>query len=433
MKKKRARISIAGQRVSLGVYPSEAEADAVIAAAREAVADVPVDGLTVAAWGEKVLTARDLAGTHRAVQTDRGRWKYVSGHGIGEMPLRALGARHIRAWLRELETRLSRQTCQHALNLLRVVLAEAVEAGKLRENPAASIDVRKRDARTEDAWTHLEPSQIDRLIAAAEGMPRAIIAFAIGTGLRAGELCALRLVDVTDQEVVVRYGTPPDLSTKGGKVRRVPVLPLAASALELAKATRPKDNPHGLVFPRPQGGFRDPDHVLRWDAWKAILDRAGLADGFRWHDLRHTFGTALASGFWGAPWPLHVLQRVMGHASMSTTERYAHVAQMAIRDAAKATQGGHSLATVTVSSEGTSAMISTSTPGATRTPDQRLRRPPHTAAISSSYMARVQGVATRYLVAVATDAADERRLGVELATAVLDLAAEDDAAAEVSA
>src|SRR5208282_4127679 len=89
------------------------------------------------------------------------------------------------------------------------------------------------------------------------------------TGLRQGEMRALRDKDVhLDAEVpfiTVRYGKPPMLPTKGGKVREIPLLPMALRALQDwydSRETYCDGNDKGLTFPALRGGYRGQGKML---------------------------------------------------------------------------------------------------------------------------------------------------------------------------
>jgi integrase len=76
------------------------------------------------------------------------------------------------------------------------------------------------------------------------------------------------------------------------------------------------------------------------DRFKEVLQIAGIARRVRWHDLRHTCGSALAQGDWGDPWTLSEVKEQLGHSSVAVTERYAHVAAMTLERAAKKVRVG---------------------------------------------------------------------------------------------
>ncbi len=201
-----------------------------------------------------------------------------------------------------------------------------------------------------------------RLLAATPKPQRDIVGTALFTGLRAGsELISLLIVDVhlthRTPHIVVRFGgeeldadeerqaacrlrrtrTPPSIFERGSN----------GSSSRRRSATRPDvirsiSSSPGSAY----GGSRSEEHVLRWDAWKAILKKAKLENrSFRWHDLRHTCASSLVSGWWGRRWSIQEVQRVLGHADVTTTMRYAHLADDAVADAARAAGTAIQLAT----------------------------------------------------------------------------------------
>jgi integrase len=113
------------------------------------------------------------------------------------------------------------------------------------------------------------------------------------------------------------------------KQRREHRLPLSAPALQLIadiRATRGNVEPSGYVFPGQRAG--QPLQQLR-TCWEAVCKHAGLTD-VRLYDLRHTFAALGAGG--GLSLPL--IGRLLGHTQSRTTQRYAHLADDPLRDAA---------------------------------------------------------------------------------------------------
>jgi integrase len=72
---------------------------------------------------------------------------------------------------------------------------------------------------------------------------------------------------------------------------------------------------------------------------KAGIDPKGRHDQMpvRWHDLRHTCGASLISGWWGRAWRLEEIKELLGHKDISVTQRYAHLAKGALLTAADET------------------------------------------------------------------------------------------------
>ncbi|MEN6508630.1 MAG: tyrosine-type recombinase/integrase, partial [Smithella sp.] len=120
------------------------------------------------------------------------------------------------------------------------------------------------------------------------------------TGARRRELAGLRWQDIDFQKKEVT------LTGKGNKTRIVPLL------VQVEKILLPFKKDVGLVF-----DYCHPDTVSHW--FKSVVKTAGI--DARLHDLRHTFATyLLKSGV-----PLHVVQAILGHANISTTQIYAKV------------------------------------------------------------------------------------------------------------
>ena len=345
----RLRMYVSGKQQTIGFYDSREEAeraaDAHVVVLKDTAADF--EGMTLAQLGKKILTIREVSKRVRDPGTDWSRWDmHVKPDPISRFAVKRLQSSEIAKWLRRLEAKgLAKQTRQNCLNLVRVVLSEALEDGLIKSNPAAGLRVK---GKSRESWTYLTPAEQEALLFAVPDVERHIVGFAIGTGLRAGELVTLRLEDVfaseneTRPRIIVRYGTAPDLPTKTGRVRTVPLFGLALAAIRPWLALLPKycpKNPHGLVFPRVRGSFRSEEHVILWETWKAALEKAGTARRFRWHDLRHTCASSLVSGWWGRRWSLQEVKEMLGHTSIVVTQRYAHLAESALEEAARSTVG----------------------------------------------------------------------------------------------
>jgi integrase len=361
----RVRMRLAGVgRKTIDTFETREQADAY----RTAMVGIleceePNDQVRLCDFGDRVLSKRELLGTISDPGTDWSRWNnHVKPDPIAAMSIRSVRDTHVEDWLeRLLNKRLARQTRLHCLNLLRVVMQAAKKRRLIKENPCIGIRL-EVEKRTVDPWTYATPGEQESLVAATPKPLDAIVEFAIGTGLRSGELVSLRLADVhlegPDPFITIRYGGPPNRPTKWGRIRQVPLFGKAQAALSRWLEALPSyapSNPLGLVFPAQGGGFRNHDHVLRWAMWKGspqkgkpgdrnfhkatvgIVERAGLGRPFRWHDLRHTCASALISGWWGRPWSLKEVCDLLGHRSITTTERYAHLADTALKQAARQT------------------------------------------------------------------------------------------------
>jgi integrase len=145
----------------------------------------------------------------------------------------------------------------------------------------------------------------------------AIFLTAAFTGLRRGELVALRWrdVDFAGEAIRVRasytYGTLT--APKSGKVRTVPMVPEVARALARLAPNPGEDE---LVFPGERGEYLDGSALRR--RYEDALERASLRR-IRFHDLRHTFGSLAINRA-----SIVEVQEWMGHADVATTRRYLH-------------------------------------------------------------------------------------------------------------
>lgn len=353
----RVRLTLPGHgRRTLGIYETEAEAERERAAALAIVErEVPDDTTTVGQYIDEWIDDRDRNAKVRDPDSERSWYRnHIAGTPLARLSLRAVRRRHVRVWLEHVRRKVARQSAMNALQVVRGALQQAVDDELVKVNPAAGVRL-PRQKRTTEMWTFLTVEEQGRMIEAA-GALGPLVAFAIGTGLRAGELCALRRADVhvdgPHPRVVVRYGGVPERPTKAGRIREVPLFGLALEAARawLAFLPRYSSNPLGLMFPRQRGRYRDEAHVLKWaryappskrpapraaePTWKGLLEAAGITRVFRWHDLRHTCASSLVSGSWGRAWSLVEVRDMLGHTSVTVTERYAHLAGTALRRAA---------------------------------------------------------------------------------------------------
>jgi len=358
----RPRMPGAGGR--LDPCPTYEEAERILDAAIATVATDAMcspDGKTLRGFGIGFLDDREHTGV-ASVRTDRSRWRqHIETAYFADWSLSEVAPHDVREWLAGLmrkhavpgkgqkhtsRRKLSRSTIQNTLNLLRSSFAAAVDAGLIRENPARDVSLPRDPGRTHDPWTYIEPAEQDALLG-CEAIPeegRLLIAFAIGTGLRQGEMWNLELRDVhvDESKIVVRYGSK-GRATKGRRIRRVPLFGIARQALDRWLEVLPqRENPLKLVWPLPSGARRQKGKAPK--EWESYLEKAGIVaekrhDGrpVRWHDLRHTCGSSLVAGWWGRRWSLIEVRDMLGHRSVTTTERYAHLAESALEAAARAT------------------------------------------------------------------------------------------------
>jgi integrase len=195
-------------------------------------------------------------------------------------------------------------------------------------NPCEMIDLPALSASTEIRY--LTMPEVQALAGAAvpgehQQLDRALYLTAAMTGLRQGELIALRWQDISweDRRVrVVRNHVLGQFDTSKSRrsAHSVPLSSQLAQELRAWQQATHWDDPDALVFAEPASG-----NVLRRGALMRRYRRALKAakiDPHRFHDLRHTFGTAMAA----AGVPMRTLQEWMGHRDIATTQRYADYA-----------------------------------------------------------------------------------------------------------
>jgi len=247
---------------------------------------------------------------------------------LGRAPVLADVTRlSLRAWLGSLAQTLAAASIARKLSSVRALYVFLGRSGEVRENPAALIQSPKLSRglplvlRAEAAAEVVESPGSDDAEQAAEPLrDRVMLELLYGSGLRVSELAALDLSDVSTRACEVR------VMGKGRKERVVPMSGKALTALELYlprrsqlahPRTRKLDDKALLVTRRGQRlGVR---------RIQALVQRYGTLGAGRPdlhpHALRHSFATHLLEG--GAD--LRVIQELLGHSSLSTTQRYTHV------------------------------------------------------------------------------------------------------------
>jgi integrase len=233
---------------------------------------------------------------------------------FGPLLLEEITPAAIEAWRGSLRT--AARTRNKQLTILNGVFRRAHKRFGLQRNPVVEIE-RRRERRQ----VHLDvfsPEEVMALVRAAESeQDAAIYLTAAFTGLRRGELIALRWRDVDFAGSVMRvrpsYAARTLTSPKSGRIRSVPMAPQVGEALARLGQGASDD---GLVFVGEGGGYVDGSALRR--RYKLALERAGLRP-LRFHDLRHTFGTrAIAKA------DILRVKEWMGHADVATTMRYLH-------------------------------------------------------------------------------------------------------------
>lgn len=176
----------------------------------------------------------------------------------------------------------------------------------------------------------LQVEEVDLLLAQPKDDDRigsrdkAILELLYATGMRVSELCGLCLNDLSDTFVKVRG--------KGKKERIIPVGKKAIAAVDhyLLHYRGEIREENGPLFVSAKG--KRVDRITIWKQVKMYAKQAGIAKSISPHTLRHSFATHLLEG--GAD--LRLIQDMLGHEDIGTTDRYTHVTGGRLRNAFKA-------------------------------------------------------------------------------------------------
>jgi len=292
-------------------------------------------GEAVALWGAW-LTDERRASPHTVDAYARDVAAFLAfmarhlGGAPGPADMARLAPADLRAWLarRAVEAR-ARTSTARALSAVKSFFRRAERAG-LFANPAVAA---VRAPRLPRALPR--PLAVDEAEAAVEAAhgpeawiaarDRALFLLLYGAGLRIGEALRLAVRDAAG---------PPDhlvVLGKGGKQRVVPLLPAVREALAAYAALRPGvAGPGDPLFLGARGGRLDA--AVAQARFRAIRRELGLPETATPHALRHSYATHLL----GAGADVRTIQELLGHASLSTTQRYTEVDEASLLKAYRA-------------------------------------------------------------------------------------------------
>ncbi|MDQ3982679.1 MAG: tyrosine recombinase XerC [Actinomycetota bacterium] len=244
--------------------------------------------------------------------------------GQGPSSVRELDRALLRHYVSALgELGLARRSIARKVSAVRSMLSWAVQHDLIEANPADDLRVPKLDRPLPKVLKAADAAALCNLPPADDPVgqrDRAVLELLYGSGLRVAELCGLDVDDVDTGAGRVR------VTGKGRKERQVPMSEPAGEAVEtyardgrrvLLRESSPADARHAL-FLNSRGGRLGPRSV------RSMLARYLSAEGAAPvgpHALRHSFATHLLDG--GAD--LRVVQELLGHESLATTQIYTHV------------------------------------------------------------------------------------------------------------
>jgi integrase/recombinase XerC len=252
--------------------------------------------------------------TLRGYATDLTEFRaFLSREGLGD--LADADARAIRAWLAWLHDRkLAKSSIARKLATVRSCFRYLARLGVVEFNAARQVRSPRLPKRLpsflpKDESKGLLDAETERSEAGLRD--HALLELLYATGLRVAECCGLDLDDVDRRRGAVR------VMGKGGKERVVPAGDAALGALDAWLSVRGEDS--GALFTNLRGGRLGTRSVHRIVKWRARA--AGIARRVTPHTLRHTFATHML----GEGADLRLIQELLGHSRLTTTQRYTHV------------------------------------------------------------------------------------------------------------
>lgn len=289
-------------------------------AAHQALIERFIDAL----WMEKGLSENTL----QAYRSDL--WALDKWGALAGLELQSLQRADLQSYLGELfQKNLKPRSSARKLSVLRRFFRWLVREGLRDEDPTALIESPKLGRRLPKT---LSEQDVERLLAAPDldspiGLrDRAMFELMYACGLRVGELVGLTVLQVNLQQGALR------VRGKGDKERIVPLGEVAQDWLERYSAEtrhdlfRPGVHHDDVLFLTTRGKGMTRQNV--WHAIKKYALLAGLNSGISPHTLRHAFATHLVNH----DADLRVVQLLLGHADLSTTQIYTHVARVRLQD-----------------------------------------------------------------------------------------------------
>ncbi|HAM54327.1 MAG TPA: hypothetical protein DCQ64_02515 [Candidatus Rokubacteria bacterium] len=284
--------------------------------------------------------------SRKGLARERGICKALPA-GLSRRRLADLRPLHLQRWLDSCAKDDAPATRRKRYNVTHSALTQAVAWRLLAENP---LDVVKPPPVPPSEVTALDEATTAALLAETDGSRYAAAALvAVTTGLRRGELLALRWRDVDLDAATLRVARSADeeagkpvvfKAPKTGKGRTIGLMAATVAALRRHKATQAAERlaakrwvEHGLVFPNTHGEpWRPSTFSVGWGRLMAAHKRE-----LRFHDLRHTHATLLLR----AGTPVDSVAKRLGHASAMTTIRvYSHVLEDADASAVDRLESG---------------------------------------------------------------------------------------------
>ncbi len=249
--------------------------------------------------------------------------EFLAGH-LGGPPsladLAKLEVQDFRSWLaRRANEGLARSSTARAMSTVRSFFRFLDRTGRVSNPAVAAVRAPQgprpvpRALTAEDALDLVDAAAEDHTSPWIAARDQALFLLLYGAGLRIGEALSLTQRQAPKEGVLTVTG-------KGNKQRIVPILPVVADSIAAYRNSCPfRPGPEAPLFLGARGGALNPGVVQR--TMRSLRATLGLPASATPHALRHSFATHLLAG--GGD--LRTIQELLGHASLSTTQRYTAV------------------------------------------------------------------------------------------------------------
>ena len=246
---------------------------------------------------------------------------------MGSKPLKEISEFDVRRISKSiLDAKKAPRTAQYVMATLRQIWNQARREGLVAgDSPTRNVKIPKFDNRRQRFLSHAEADALLKMLQETNEQVYQMAFLALYTGMRASEIFNLTWGCIDTERGILSI-----LDAKSGKGRKA----FMTEALRAMFLAMPKGKHDEIVFPNSSGGpYTEIPHPLR----KAVSDlkfNEGVQDRRQrvmFHSLRHTFGSWHAE----AGTDLYVIKALMGHGSITLTERYAHLSQGTLQTATK--------------------------------------------------------------------------------------------------
>ena len=252
---------------------------------------------------------------------------------IGGLPLAQVQPWHLEKIKKSMaDAGLSPRTAEYALATIRQVFNYAKRNGLFKgDNPVSSVKIPRADNKRLRFLTHTEARELLTLVKARNKTLFGMVLLSLHSGLRAGEILALKWADVDLERKTLTLK-----DTKSGRTR---MAFLTVDGLSML-TERDRKGPEDFVF---QGkGGKMLAEISR--IFNEVVDNLGFNEGITdrrqkvvFHTLRHTYASWLVEH--GVD--LYTVKELMGHCTIGVTERYAHIANGTLINAVRTFESGH--------------------------------------------------------------------------------------------